>query len=147
MISIKGACEANLDDKGRLAIPKRYRDQLPADPELTLTAGPDGCLILYPTAEWQQVAERLHQLPADNEVTRWWQLMVIGHAEDHALDKSDRILVSQALRETVGIKKEVKMIGQGNRIEIWDMERWRAKLAEGISRHAVAPPNSTAFRL
>ncbi|MSQ19920.1 MAG: transcriptional regulator MraZ [Betaproteobacteria bacterium] len=137
---IKGSCEASLDDKGRLAIPKRYRDQLLADPELVLTAGPDGCLLLYPVEHWQAVSGRLQQLSAFNEQARWWQRMIIGHAEDHKLDKSDRILVSQSLREQARITKDVKMMGQGNRIEIWDAEQWRATEATQRSGALNSPP-------
>jgi MraZ protein len=139
-VYIKGSCEASLDEKGRLAIPKRYRDQLPADPELVLTAGPDGCLLLYPQEHWQAVSGRLQQLSAFNEQARWWQRMIIGHAEDHKLDKSDRILVSQALREQARITKDVKMMGQGNRIEIWDAEQWRATEAAQRSGALNSPP-------
>ncbi len=145
---IKGSCEASLDEKGRLAIPKRYRDQLPADPELVITAGPDGCLILYPAEQWQSVSGRLQQLSSFSDQARWWQRMIIGHAEDHKLDKSDRILISQALREQARITKDVKMMGQGNRIEIWDLEQWRTtESAQRSTTFTVPPPGGEGFTL
>ncbi|MFN0299118.1 MAG: division/cell wall cluster transcriptional repressor MraZ [Burkholderiales bacterium] len=145
---IKGSSEASLDDKGRLALPKRYRDQLSLDPELVLTAGPDGCLILYPRDVWQVVASRLNQLSAFSDQARWWQRMVIGHAEDHKLDKSDRILISQSLREQASITKDVKLMGQGNRIEIWDLEAWRSlEKAQRTTTFTGPPPGGESFTL
>ncbi len=145
---IKGSSEASLDDKGRLALPKRYRDQLSLDPELVLTAGPDGCLLLYPRDEWQAVASRLNQLSAFSDQARWWQRMIIGHAEDHKLDKSDRLLISQSLREQARITKDLKLMGQGNRIEIWDLEAWRAlEKAQRTTTFTAPPPGAESFTL
>lgn len=126
MVLFKGATAASLDEKGRLAIPKRYRERMPAEPALTLTAGPDDCLLLYETSAWEATAAQLQEMSAFNDKARQWRRMIIGHADDAMLDKSDRVQIPAALRTLAKLDKQVWLVGQGHYIEIWDLETYQA---------------------
>lgn len=126
MVLFKGACAASLDEKGRLAIPKRYRDRLPLEPALTLTASPDNCLLLYETPAWEAVAAQLQEMSSFNDKARHWKRMVVGHADDVTLDKSDRLQISSGLRQLAQLDKQVWLVGEGHYIEIWDLVTYQA---------------------
>jgi MraZ protein len=114
-----------LDEKGRFALPKRYRDRLPAEPELMLTAGPDDCLLLYEMPAWEGVASQLQTMSSFNDRARDWKRKIIGHADPATLDKSDRLQIPSSLRMLVNIKKDLWLIGGGHYIEIWDLETYQ----------------------
>ena len=124
-----GAVQLNLDSKGRLAIPARYRDMLLAHcaGQLVLTADADGCLLLYPQPEWQPIREKLMQLSAFNSRIRALQRFLVGHAEDVVMDTAGRVLISPTLRNYAVLDKRVMLIGQGNKFEVWDEARWQAQ--------------------
>ena len=124
----QGAAQLNLDGKGRLAVPARYRDMLLAHcaGQLVLTADADGCLLLYPQPEWQPIKEKLMQLSSFNPRIRALQRFLVGYAEDVAMDATGRVLVSPALRNYAQLDKRVMLIGQGNKFEVWDEARWQA---------------------
>lgn len=140
----QGATELSLDAKGRLAVPTRHRDALAsAGGKVVLTAHPDGCLLLYPHLTWEPLRARLQGLSNFNEQARWWQRLLLGFAEELELDGSGRILVSPALRKLAGLQKQVMLVGQGSRFEVWDLERWEAKLTEAMQMAAGSPPPGT----
>ena len=118
----QGATQLNLDSKGRLAIPARYRDMLLAHcaGQLVLTADADGCLLVYPQPEWQPIREKLMQLSAFNPRIRALQRFLVGHAEDVVMDAAGRVLVSPTLRSYAVLDKHVMLVGQGNKFELWD---------------------------
>ncbi len=125
----QGAAQFNLDGKGRLTIPTRYRDMLLAHcaGQLVLTADADGCLLLYPHPEWQPIREKLMQLSAFNPRIRALQRFLVGHAEDVTMDAAGRVLISATLREYAKLDKRVMLVGQGNKFELWDEARWQAQ--------------------
>ena len=125
----QGAVQLNLDSKGRLAIPSRYRDMLLAHcaGQLVLTADADGCLLLYPQPEWQPIREKLMQLSAFNSRISALQRFLVGHAEDVVMDAAGRVLISPTLRNYAVLDKRVMLIGQGNKFEVWDEARWQAQ--------------------
>lgn len=125
----QGAAQLNLDNKGRLAIPSRHRDMLLAHcaGQLVLTADADGCLLLYPQPEWQPIREKLMQLSAFNPRIRALQRFLVGHAEDVVMDAAGRVLISPTLRSYAMLDKRVMLIGQGNKLEVWDEARWQAQ--------------------
>lgn len=125
----QGAAQLNLDNKGRLAIPTRYRDMLLAHcaGQLVMTADADGCLLLYPQPEWQPIREKLMQLSAFNPRIRALQRFLVGHAEDVVMDAAGRVLVSPTLRAYAALDKRSVLVGQGNKFEIWDEARWQAQ--------------------
>lgn len=140
----QGTAEVSLDAKGRLAVPTRHRDALASGGgAIVLTAHPDGCLLLYPSLAWEPIGSRVQSLSSFNEQARWWQRLLVGHAEELELDAQGRILVSPTLRKFAGMKKNVMLVGQGSHFELWDIEAWEAKLAKALSQVSSAPPPGT----
>ncbi len=122
----RGVNALNLDAKGRLAIPSRYRERLAegCDGQLVVTVDRDRCLLLYPLPEWEDIERRLAVLPNLDARTRRLQRLLIGHATECEMDGNGRILLPQPLREFAMLEKRVVMIGQGSKFELWDEGRW-----------------------
>jgi MraZ protein len=141
---LQGASQLTLDDKGRLAIPTRYRDALLSGGKaVVLTAHPDGCLLLYPPAAWEPVRGHIQSLSSFNPQARWWQRLLVGHAEELELDAQGRALISQSLRSFAALKKDVTLVGQGNRFEIWDSALLEEKRQQALEEMRTAPPPGT----
>jgi MraZ protein len=121
----------NLDAKGRMAVPARYRDRLQAESEgrVVVTVDRDGCLLIYPLAEWEAIERELVKLPTLNKQARRLQRLLIGHATECEFDGQGRILVPGPLREFAGIDRHVVLIGQGNKFELWDEDTWNERRA------------------
>ena len=132
----RGVNTLNLDSKGRLAIPTRYRDELvrTANSQMVITVDTDRdhSLLLYPLPEWEVIERKLVKLPSFNAQARRLQRLLIGHATEVELDGNGRILLPPPLREFAGLDKAVVMIGQGNKFEIWDDTKWNARRAEWL---------------
>jgi MraZ protein len=155
----RGVTHLALDAKGRLAVPARYRDTLTvagpdaaagaaSDRALVLTVDPSGCLLLYPRTAWEPIQARLMSLSSFNESIRRLQRLLVGHAEDVDLDAAGRVLVSQGLRQYAGLDHRVVLVGQGNKFEVWDEQRWREQTAQAISfAGAELPPELDGFSL
>ncbi len=122
----RGVNTLNLDGKGRLAIPTRYRGRLQecCDSHLVVTVDTDRCLLLYPLPEWQQIEHKLVRLPTFNKAARRLQRLLIGHASEVDMDAQGRILLPPPLRDFADLEKQVVLIGQGNKFELWDEARW-----------------------
>lgn len=134
----RGVNALNLDNKGRLAIPARYRDELgqSAGGRMMLTVNPverDHCLLLYPMPEWEELERKLVKLSNLKPQSRRLQRLLIGHATEMEFDANGRILLPPLLREFAGLEKSVVMIGQGNKFEIWDETQWNTRRAEWLS--------------
>jgi MraZ protein len=125
----RGVNTLNLDAKGRMAMPSRYREQLSeqSDGKLIVTVDRDHCLLLYPLPEWEEIERKLVRLPSLNKQARRMQRLLIGHATDCDLDNNGRILLPQPLREFANLDKRIVLIGQGNKFEIWDEDQWNTK--------------------
>ncbi len=125
----QGAAQLNLDGKGRLAIPARYRDVLLAGcaGNLVLTLDADGCLLLYPEPEWLPIRDKLNKLSSFNPHTRALQRLLVGHAENVVMDSAGRVLISPVLRSCAALDKSVMLIGQGKKFELWDEAKWQAQ--------------------
>ena len=125
----QGAAQLNLDGKGRLAIPARYRDVLLGEcaGNLVLTADADGCLLVYPEPEWLPIRDKLNKLSSFNPRSRALQRLLVGHAEDVVMDSAGRVLISPVLRSYAALDKNVMLIGQGNKFELWDEAKWQAQ--------------------
>ncbi len=128
----RGVSSLNLDAKGRLAVPAKHREAL-ADccaSRVVVTVNPDGqerCLLLYPENEWREVARNLSRRDSMHPKVRAMQRLVVGYASELELDGQGRILLSSELREFAGLGKRVSLVGQVNKIEIWDEETWAGK--------------------
>jgi MraZ protein len=115
-----------LDAKGRLAIPTRYRERLAVrcDGQLVATVDKDYCLLIYPLPDWEEIERKLMRLPSLDKRARRLQRLMVGHATEVDLDGHGRILLSRELREFAGLDRQAVLLGQGNRFELWDEERW-----------------------
>ncbi|MDQ8039155.1 MAG: division/cell wall cluster transcriptional repressor MraZ [Rickettsiella sp.] len=115
-----------LDSKGRIKLPARHRQLLPTDaPKVVLTIDTESpCLLLYPATEWELIEEKLQALPSFNPAARRIQRLLIGHATDLELDNNGRILLPALLREYARVDKEINVVGQGRKIELWSASEW-----------------------
>ena len=126
---LKGEYSHNIDPKGRLIIPAKFRDDL--GEHFVITKGMDNCLYLYPEEQWNEFEEKLNALPTTTDKNaRKFAYFFQGSASDGELDKQGRTLVPAVLREYASLEKEVVFIGMGKRAEIWNKARWDAKNAE-----------------
>jgi transcriptional regulator MraZ len=141
---LQGASPISLDEKGRLAVPTRYREALLSSGRaVVLTAHPDSCLLLYPRIAWEPIGARIQALSSFDPQARWWQRLLVGFAEELELDGQGRILVSPALRKFAQLKKDVMLVGQGSHFEIWDTAAWDEKLGQALAQTASSPPPGT----
>ncbi len=119
-----GETAINLDAKGRMAVPTRYREDLASACEnrlvLTYSAFDSGCLWLYPEPEWERVREQVMGLSTFNTSHRSMQRRLVGSATQLELDGNGRVLLPQTLREVAGLEKRVVLMGMGQRFEIWN---------------------------
>lgn len=136
----QGATELSLDAKGRLAVPTRHREALASAGAVVLTAHPDGCLLLYPSLAWEPIGSRIQSLSSFDPQARWWQRLLVGHAEEIVPDSQGRILISPALRKRATLSKNVMLIGQGSHFEVWDVALWEEKLAQALTQVSSASP-------
>ncbi|MCB1664201.1 MAG: division/cell wall cluster transcriptional repressor MraZ [Pseudomonadales bacterium] len=123
----RGVNVINLDTKGRMAMPSRYRDQLVNDfgGRLVATIDPMAkCLLIYPISVWEEIQKKIESLSSFNADTRKFQRMMIGYATDLEMDGSGRILLSQVLRNHAELDKQVALVGQGKKLELWSEKNW-----------------------
>jgi len=123
----RGVNALNLDAKGRVAMPTRYRQRLSdtcAGQMVVTVDNSDRCLLLYPLQEWEIVERKLQKLPSFNRQARRLQRMLIGHATEVEMDGTGRLLVPPPLREFAGLEKRAVLIGQSNKFELWNEELW-----------------------
>ncbi len=140
----RGSNEINMDAKGRMAVPSRYRDALQdqSDGQLVATIDiEDRCLFLYPLPAWQEIETQIARLPTFNPDTRRLQRLLIGHARELELDGNGRVLIPPELRAYAGLEKQVVLVGQGHRFELWSTDHWNARreqwLAEAAGGRAI----------
>ena len=122
----RGVSTLALDTKGRVAIPKKYRDTLEqcCASQLVITIDKDRCLLIYPLPEWQEIERKLNKLPSFNKAARSLQRLYIGHASEVEMDVQGRVLLPAELRTFANLQKQAVLIGQGNKFELWDEEAW-----------------------
>lgn len=128
----RGLHNINLDAKGRLAIPTKYREMLTEHcaARLVVTVNDkERCLYVYPLPEWEIIQKKLEALPSQHDLVRKMQRLLIGYATDLECDSSGRIQLSQPLREYALLEKEAVLVGQGNKFELWDKARWDQQCA------------------
>jgi MraZ protein len=131
----RGANAINLDSKGRLTIPTRYRQSLLDDCQGQLVCTIDisqNCLLLYPLPEWEEVELKLSKLSSTNPQERRLQRLLLGYAMEGEMDKSGRILIAPTLRQHAALDKQIMLVGQLNKFEIWDADNWQKQISEDI---------------
>lgn len=142
----RGNHQLNMDAKGRLAVPKRYRDCLEAESglKMVITTGEyEDCLVVYPLPEWQRIEERLRRHPdlqpeADDEArakAEWTCRLVIGNATDCDIDSHGRLLIPPPLRKHAALQKQVRLVGQTEKFELWDESTWSERSADAFARN------------
>lgn len=123
-----GTHSPRLDDKGRLILPAKFRDQLA--PGLVVTKGQERCLYVFPQRDFEELHEQLRRAPVTSKQARDYARVLLAGAFDQLPDKQGRITLPPALRSYAGLDRDVVVIGAGTRIEVWDAGAWEAYLAE-----------------
>ncbi|MEZ7898023.1 MAG: division/cell wall cluster transcriptional repressor MraZ [Flaviflexus sp.] len=123
-----GTYEPKLDEKGRLILPAKYRDQL-AD-GLVITRGQERCLYVFKVDEFMQMQEQARQAPLSNKEARNYLRVFLSGAVDQEPDRQGRISIPANLRSYAGLERDLAVIGTGNRVEIWNLENWNSFLEE-----------------
>lgn len=117
-----GEYQHNIDQKGRLAVPAKFRKALIKG--AVVTKGLDDCLFLYPKDEWKKLADKLAALPISKANTRAFARLMLAGAMDVDIDRQGRMLIPDYLRQYAGMAKKIVITGLYNRLEIWDEARW-----------------------
>ena len=129
-----GTHTPRLDDKGRLILPARFRDQLLDG--LVITRGQERCLYIFPMQEFQQMHEEMRQAPLTNKEARDYQRVFLSGASSEVPDKQGRVTVPPLLRQYAGLDRDVAVIGAGSRVEVWDLPTWETYLEGAESSFA-----------
>ncbi len=112
----------NLDEKGRIALPPKFRQKFAKG--IVITRGLDKCLFAYPIDEWKKIAEKLGNLPTTQKNARAYGRLMLAGAMDLIPDKQGRIVIPLYLRKYAGLKSKIVICGLYNRVEIWDAKEW-----------------------
>ena len=123
-----GEYQHSLDDKGRLVLPKKFRDELKQGCVVTL--GQENCLYVFPMNRWEDEMARVSRLPRTDRRARNYARSFFGGASDQTLDKQGRIQLGDKHKQYAGLEKDVTVVGVAERIEIWSTEAWGTIAAE-----------------
>ncbi|MCK5188530.1 MAG: division/cell wall cluster transcriptional repressor MraZ [Methylococcales bacterium] len=138
----RGVSSINLDAKGRLAIPTRYRAELQESCECQMVVtvavddrcvGEEGCLWLYPLPEWEKLELTISKLPTLNKMAGKLKRFLIGNASECEMDAQGRLLLPEKLRKFAGMDKHIVLVGQLNKFEIWNDTAWTNKENEWMN--------------
>ncbi|MAG43934.1 MAG: transcriptional regulator MraZ [Oceanospirillaceae bacterium] len=133
----RGLNTINLDAKGRLAIPAKFRERLAVlcGGHMVVTIDTEErSLLIYPVNEWEEIEAKITSLPTFDPRARRIQRLLVGHATDVEIDGSGRILLPAALREYAGLEKETVLIGQGKKLELWSKASWEGTRDEYLEQ-------------
>jgi MraZ protein len=136
----QGTATLTLDAKGRFAIPALHREALARTGEeaLTITAHPDGCLLLYPRSVWQQVQEKLMRSTIQD--AQRLKRILNGNARDDMMDSAGRLLIAPELRKLARLERKIVMAGMGKRFELWDEAAWERQNDLSVEVKSLMPP-------
>ena len=123
-----GTHSPRLDEKGRLFLPAKFRDELAEG--VVITKGQERCLYVFPMAEFRRVTEAMSQAPVTQKTVRDYSRVFFASASDEVPDKQGRITVPPSLREYAGLTRDCVVIGANTRVEVWDAAAWEAYLAD-----------------
>ncbi|EKD55294.1 MAG: hypothetical protein ACD_60C00015G0002 [uncultured bacterium] len=134
----RGVNGINIDVKGRIVIPTRYRERLQESRScVVLTIDTEEkCLLLYPFSAWETIESKLAELPSFNSEARRIQRLLIGHATEVELDSHGRILLPPLLREYAELSKHAMLVGQGKKFEIWDEAHWQKRRSDWLDEES-----------
>jgi MraZ protein len=117
-----GEYKHNIDGKGRLAVPAKFRNLLKDG--AVVTRGLDNCLFLYPKEQWKEIAQKLAKLPISQAKARAFSRLMLAGAMDLDFDSQGRISLPEYLRKFAGLSKKAIVAGLYDRLEIWDEDTW-----------------------
>lgn len=117
-----GSHEHAVDNKGRIIIPSKFREEL--GEKFIITLGVDGCLFIYPMNKWEEFVLKLQGLQTSKLESRQLQRYFLAYASEVEFDKQGRVLIPSGLREKAEIQKNVILVGMIGKIEIWDKDKW-----------------------
>ncbi len=123
-----GTHAPRLDDKGRLFLPAKFRDQLAEG--VVITKGQERCLYVFPLAEFERITEQMRQAPVTSKAARDYMRVFLSGASDEVPDRQGRVTIPPALRDYAGLGRDCTVIGAGTRVEIWDAAAWDRYLGE-----------------
>jgi MraZ protein len=123
-----GTHTPRLDDKGRLFLPAKYREELSAG--LVLTKGQERCVYVFPETEFGRITEALRTAPVTAKAVRDYSRVFFASASDETPDKQGRITIPASLREYAGLQRDCVVIGANTRLEIWDTAAWETYLEQ-----------------
>jgi MraZ protein len=129
-----GTYAPKLDEKGRIILPAKFRDELAAG--VVITRGQEHCLYVYSSREFERVLEKVSQGPVTDKDTRDYQRGLLSGAIQELPDKQNRVTLPGILRDYAGLDRDLTVIGAGNRAEIWDTEAWTTYYSEAESKYA-----------
>lgn len=131
----RGSSSINLDAKGRLAMPSRYRQELVerCEGHMVITIDlHEPCLCLYPQHEWERVELQISRMPSMLKETRLLQRLLVGNAVEVEMDGNGRFLIPAALRTHVGLEKHVSLVGLTHKFQIWDEATWNVQFEQDL---------------
>lgn len=124
-----GEYSHSIDEKGRLIMPAKYRDEL--GKEFVMVKNADNCISAYPMEAWRGIEAQVKETPLNTKEGRRFVRAFFSSASLCELDKQGRVLIPQPLREHASLTKDVALIGNVNHVEIWSKDQWDAYLSEG----------------
>lgn len=122
-----GTHTPRLDEKGRLILPAKFREELAGG--VVITKGQERCLYVFPTAEFQRYAAEQSARPMNDKAARAFTRVLFSGAHDEVPDKQGRVTIPAPLREYAGLDRDLVVIGASSRVEIWDATAWESYLA------------------
>ena len=138
----RGITAIQMDEKGRVAMPRRYRERLQradvseSTDELVVTIDTEeSCLLVYPLPEWEIIERKLEALPSFNPAARRVQRLLMGHATEVRIDAQGRLLVPPLLRDYAKLEKSVMLVGQGKKFEMWSEAGWASRRDSWLEAH------------
>jgi MraZ protein len=123
-----GTHTPHLDDKGRLILPAKFRDELAGG--VVITKGQERCLYVFPSNEFAVIAAQLREQPVTHKAARAYSRVFFASAHDEVPDRQGRVTIPIHLREYAGLDRELVVIGASSRVEIWDKQSWETYLSE-----------------
>jgi MraZ protein len=117
-----GTYDHSLDPKGRVILPRRFRDEL--GQEMVFTKGIERCLYVFPLGEFEAFASKLRGLPLTERPSRDFIRVLVAGASQESADSQGRVVIPQPLREYAGLARDVVVVGQLSRVEVWDKAEW-----------------------
>ena len=152
-MNFHGINNPSLDAKGRIAMPKKERDELVkhCNGEMVVTIDTrETCLLIYPKPAWEDVQRRTLALPSMPKKPSAFMRLLVGHATDIPLDASGRLQLTPPLRNYAGLEKRTTLVGQTNRFELWNESHWDACRASWLEESEIDeedPPELLNFHL